>query len=55
MESCKEKQHKKPQITTMKITITIVIIIKKQLRDVGAGFNLKDHGINGSDFFLYSK
>lgn len=39
----------------MKITITIVIIIKKkQLRDV-AGFNLKDHGINGSDFFLYSK
>lgn len=27
---------------------------KNQLRDV-AGFNLKDHGINGSDFFLYSK
>lgn len=28
---------------------------KKQLRDAGAGFNLKDHGVIGSDFSLYSK
>lgn len=27
----------------------------KQLRDAGAGFNLKDHGAIGSDFSLYSK
>lgn len=28
---------------------------KKQLWDVGAGFNLKDHGINGSDFSTVNK
>lgn len=40
---------------TITIVIIIIIIIKKHLRDVGAGFNLEDHGINGSDFSLYSK
>lgn len=25
---------------------------KKQLRDAGAGFNLEDHGVIGSDFSL---
>lgn len=36
----------------MEITITIVIIIKKQLRDAGTGFNLEDHGIIGSDLYF---
>lgn len=46
----KKNKTQETPIITMKITV--VIIIKKQLRDAGAGFNLEDHGVTGSDFSL---